>query len=324
MGATGDAIGPLCWSTEEVEQHRALSYWVDTVSHRFLALDIDSPLRNHFHARLEQIDLGPTTINSIQAETQRVRRTHANLARSPHPVFILLQLQAGQVKFRQLGREAIVRSGESVFIDGTEPYFLECPQSTRSLALRMPEPWLKQWVPHAERFAARVFAGRGWSAALNAALGALEIRDIRNELALPRDTVAEQIAALLALAVGPEGTTAPGSARLFDELVRTLRNRLHEENLSPQRVAEQHRISKRTLHYAFARANTTFIEQLMRLRLERAREILSDARFVDLPVSEVGARCGFMDPSHFARRFRQVFGERPLQFRSKATLRARH
>ena len=61
----------------------------------------------------------------------------------------------------------------------------------------------------------------------------------------------------------------------------------------------------------------------MELRLARARAILSDAHLLDLPVAEVAARCGFADPSHFARRFRRQFGQSPLQFRSNLE-RSRH
>jgi AraC family transcriptional activator of tynA and feaB len=316
MGAQLQLQNPRRWSTEDVDQRRALSYWVDTVCDRFLALEIESPLRDHFRARLEQTELGPATVNTLYAETQRVRRTHANLARSNHPVFVLLHLRVGQIRLKQMGRENIVRAGESIFIDGTEPYELECPQPTNSLALRMPEPWLKHWVPHPERFAARLFTGGGWNAALNAALATVNPYSC-DDFALPRDAVAGQIAALLAMAIGRDPEAKCG-ATLFDSLVHTLRNRLHEPGLSPVTVANQHRISKRSLHYAFAAADTTFVDELMRLRLVRAQEMLGDTRFADLSVADVAARCGFMDPSHFARRFRQKFAQTPGQFRSLA------
>ena len=78
-----------------------------------------------------------------------------------------------------------------------------------------------------------------------------------------------------------------------------------------------------TLFACFASARTTFIERLMELRLERARKLLGDPQLYDLPVAEVAARCGFADPSHFARRFRRQFGQSPLQFRG-SVLGARH
>jgi DNA-binding HxlR family transcriptional regulator len=39
------------------------------------------------------------------------------------------------------------------------------------------------------------------------------------------------------------------------------------------------------------------------------------ARFGKMSVSEIGWRCGFVDSSHFARRFQQKFGKSPSQYR---------
>jgi AraC-like DNA-binding protein len=49
--------------------------------------------------------------------------------------------------------------------------------------------------------------------------------------------------------------------------------------------------------------------------MEFAHRMLSDRRFDNLSVSEIAARCGFLEPSHFARRFRQSFGVGPSGFR---------
>jgi transcriptional regulator GlxA family with amidase domain len=138
-----------------------------------------------------------------------------------------------------------------------------------------------------------------------------------DQLGLPRDAIADPIATLLKLAIGPD-REASSQPALLNQLVRTLQNRLHEADLSPLTVAAEHGICARSLHYAFARAHTTFVERLMELRLARAREMLSNTQLFDLPVAEVAARCGFADPSHFARRFRRRFGQSPLQFRGSA------
>jgi AraC family transcriptional activator of tynA and feaB len=322
----GVRLEPQCsrhWSTDEVDQRRALSFWIDTVCDRFLELDIDSPLRDRFRACLNLVELGAATANFIDAECQRVSRTQAKIARTPSPAFMLMQLRVGHVRFRQLGREVYLGPSECVFIDATEPYELDCPQATSALALRLPDDWLRRWLPHPERLAARIFTSGGWSAALCAALASLEVNTC-DHLALPRGTVAEQIAALLTLAVGPDSQLSASQPNLPAHLMQTLRERYHEADLTPAHVAVEHAISTRSVHYAFARANTTFVDQLMRLRQERAREILSDPRSADLPVTEVAARCGFMDPSHFARRFRQRFAQAPLQFRQSTKRAKRH
>jgi AraC-like DNA-binding protein len=305
------------WSTEEVDQRHALAYWVDTVCDQLLELDIDTPLRDRFRARLVQTDLGATTASLLEAERQRVHRTRAKIAQSRYSIFFLLQLRAGQMRLQQSGREAYLRQGGCVLIDGTEPYEIDCPEPTSALALRLPEDWLKRWVPYPARLCAQPLVGDGWGSALSAALSNIDV-DTCHQLALPGGAVAEQIAALLALTAGP---TSPGNQRLslYEDLMGTLRDRLHETDLTPLGVAADHHVSIRSLHYAFARAGSTFVEQLTRLRLERACAILSDVRVCELSVGEVAARCGFTDPSHFARRFRRQFGQAPLAYRhSKA------
>src|SRR5215475_13634326 len=70
------------WSTADVESRHALAYWVDTICKSFLEIDIDSPNRERFHGRLDQFELGPATVNLIEADTQSIRRTPARIARS--------------------------------------------------------------------------------------------------------------------------------------------------------------------------------------------------------------------------------------------------
>lgn len=313
MGVSLDQERPGHWSTDGVDQRRALAYWVDTVCDRFLELEIDTPVRSNFRACLDQFDFGPATLSFVGAASQRIRRTPAKISRTRYPTFFLLQFRVGHGLLRQRGREMQTHAGECVLINGTEPYELDCPQSTSAAILRMPEDWLRRWLPSPETYSPMVFAQGDWSSALCAAMGSLRMETCA-DLALPRSAVAEQIAALLTLAVG-KGSEVENHRSLLSDLMMTLRDRLEETDLSPLVVAAQHDISKRTLHYAFAAAGTTFVEQLMKLRLERAREILSDPRQAAPRIEDVATRCGFTDPSHFARRFRQKFGHAPLQYR---------
>jgi len=132
------------WSTDEVAD-RPFSYWVDTVCDRFLELDIDSPVREQFHARLDQTELGPATASWLCADAQRVRRTRAKIAGS-HPSFLLMQLRAGRVQIRQAGQITPLYPGECILLDGAQPYEVECPEATRSCVLQLSDTWLRSWV----------------------------------------------------------------------------------------------------------------------------------------------------------------------------------
>ncbi len=306
------------WSTADVDSRHALAYWVDTVCKSFLEIDIDSPNREHFHGRLDQSELGPATLYIVEADTQTVRRTPARIAHSRYAGYFLLQLRAGELRFQQHGRESFIATGDCVLVDCNAPYRLECLPATRTVAVRFSHDWLRNWIPAPESLAARPFrSGIGWSTALAAALANLDA-DRNEELALPAGAVAEQIAALLALAAGPDAHASTGSEKLLSRIRRTLRDRCHEPGLSPGAIADAHDISKRYLHYLFANAATTFGNELMRMRLECAYRLLSDRRYDTLSVGEVAARCGFFEPSHFARRFRKAFGLCPTEFRAGA------
>jgi AraC-like DNA-binding protein len=308
------------WSTADVDPRHALAYWVDTICKSFLEIDIDSPEREHFHGSLDQSDLGPATLYLVEANTQTVRRTPSRIAHSRYAGYFLLQLRTGQLHFQQYGRESFIQPGDSVLVDCNAPYRVECLPTTRTVAIRFPQEWLKNWIPAPESLAGRPFrSGAGWSTALCAALANL---DSDEELALPPGVVAEQIAALLALAAGPEVHASSGTEKLLKRILSTIRDRCHEPGLSPGAVADIHNISKRYLHYLFAQASTTFGNELMRTRLESARRLLSDRRYDALSVSEVAARCGFLEPSHFARRFRKAFGLGPTEFRAAARARS--
>jgi len=310
------------WSTADVEPRRALAYWIETICRSFLEIDIESSTREGFRARLDQREFGPAMLNILEADEQTVRRTRAHIAHSSFDTLFLLQLRSGQAHLRQYGRESQLEIGDCVLIDCSESYDIDCSPTTRSVALRFQHDWLRNWIPRPESICGRRFASTaGWGAALSAALANLDAGGA-DELALPEGVVAENIAVLLALAAGPNAEAIRRSDKLLQRILNTIRDRCHEWDLTPGAVAETHRISKRYLHYLFAQANTTFGSELMRLRLEGARRLLSDKRFGAVSVGEVAARCGFVEPSHFARRFRKAFGQGPMQYRSNCNVAA--
>lgn len=318
MQGVGSVAARHQWTTEDVEPRHALAYWVDTICRSFLEIDIASPEPAGFRARLDSAEFGSGSWYLVQAGAQQVRRTPARIARSRAAWTILMQIRSGRQVFRQYGRECLLGAGDCVVVDCTEPYELDCLGPTRSVVLRFPQDWLSAWLPSVECAAARVFrAGEGWGGALSAALAGLDGVS-ETELALPPGTVAEQLAGLVALAAGPQARATRPTDRLYRQLQASLRERCHDAALTPAALADAQGISRRYLHHLFARAGTTFGAELMQLRLEAARRLLDDQRWSALGISEVAARCGFAEPSHFARRFRQAFGRSPQDYRRQA------
>jgi AraC family transcriptional regulator, positive regulator of tynA and feaB len=303
------------WSTEDVEPSDALAYWRDSVCQAIIELGVEAPEDECFQARLEQCALGPATVNLVEATRQRVERTRNAISRSRTAAFHLLHLRAGQFQLEHGGRTTVLHPGDCVLVDTTEPHSARCPVPTRCLIVQFPQQWLRAWLPAPEEIVDRALRPQhGWSSALAAALASLRPDDL-DALSLPRGVVAEQLAALLALTAGPTVPQPSYRDQLHARIVRTLHDRYYDPSLAPAAVASEHGISKRYLHFLFARAGTTFGAELLRARLQRARELLSDARFAPVPIGDIAARCGFAEPSYFARCFRRRFGSAPGAYR---------
>jgi AraC-like DNA-binding protein len=230
--------------------------------------------------------------------------------------FVLLQVHRGENRFRCAHGEITAGPRDCILIHPGERCEMLCPQQTSAVALSLPEQWLRRWLPRLGPSPHVFRAGQGWNAALCTVVATLTPSTIR-ELTLPGSALADNIGTLLALAAGPHSQGRPLS--LFDSLSQGLRASLHRPELSPAQLAANHQISLRALHYAFATGRTTFMKELIRARLERSAELLSEGR-VKLTVDEVAKRCGFTDTSHFTRRFRERFGQTPAKFRSNARL----
>jgi AraC-like DNA-binding protein len=303
------------WSTGDVDARQALAYWVDAVCKSFIEIDIETPSRGHFHGQLDRVALGPAMLHTIEADAQKVHRTHTRIAHSRYGGgYILLLLRSGRINLAQHGRETCLDAGDSVLVDCNVPYHIEsCP--TRSVAVRFDEEWLRNWIPAPQSVACRPFRSADpWSNTLCTALANLDGTAV-DDLALPASVVAEQLAALLALAAGSHVHAFTPSEKLLNRIRQTIRERYYEPTLDAGAVAAANGISKRYVHYLFAQASSTFGRELMQVRLEFARRLLSDRRYAGLRVNEVAARCGFLEPSHFARRFRQTFGVVPTAYR---------
>lgn len=301
------------WSSEAYEPRVALAAWKQYFSDHFHEIEMEARQGvGPFRAFNEQHTLGNIIVNFTEAGGGRAVRTRAHIAASRKRDFVLFQPRTGLARFTIAGTAVTAGPGECVLIDTGQPYELECSLGTSAIALTLPGQWLQRWLPRPEACPPQFDPSDSWSQALCAVVSSLQPSSI-DQLAFAGSALAESIATLLALVAGAEAQGAEPA--LLDALIGGLRASLHEPDLSPARLAERHHISTRTLYYAFASAGTTFRDELTRSRLERARELLSAPCLSESPIAEIASRCGFTDPSHFAKRFRQQFGRSPVQFR---------
>ena len=105
----------------------------------------------------------------------------------------------------------------------------------------------------------------------------------------------------------------------YDILVRRCRETLASEFASPIRIADlatRFHVSRRTLETHFRDVTgTTIAEEVCRLRIERAKHLLSNTVASQ---EEIATECGFYNASHLSATFQSRLGMRPSAFRGQA------
>jgi AraC-like DNA-binding protein len=263
--------------------------------------------------------LGGIVVTFTHGSQQRPFRYEEDRSGPVDSAVYLHYVRGGSLELQHEELLLRVATGQCVLLDWKNTASLRATSGWWSLmTLGIPQTWLKAWLPTPEDGMGLVMENsQPWGAALLAILGALNYETI-NGSAWPGSLVAEQVAGLISLAVGPRGhRSETPQDRLTSRIRRSLAKRAHEQHLTPAAFARAHGISKRYLHALFALMGTTFGRELMSIRLTKARDMLIGDQFAELDIGEIAWRCGFTASSHFARRFNRAFGSSPRDYRKK-------
>lgn len=308
-----------CWSTTGVPAHDVRRFWIETVHREICELGIDIDARSEFHADLRGGSAGRISFNRIAVHgTQIVRRTGPMIARCTRPRYSILTMRSGGGQLRHRGMEIPLRLDECVILDNRDPYEITVSGHAESVSFFMPADWVEGYLPDVDSAVARPLpVHRPWVRVLMNSMEAIEsLGGTENADALTE----QHFGSTLSLAVGRNDVARSRHTRnTFRSLQRSLGELAFTRNVTASDLARAHGISLRYVHTLFAAYETTFGNELIRMRLERARTLLTSERFASLSIDEISWQCGFSDASHFRRRFRARFGVTP-----SASRRGRH
>lgn len=105
-----------------------------------------------------------------------------------------------------------------------------------------------------------------------------------------------------------------------DEIVATIREYIdknYSQNLNISMFSNKYYFSKEYLSKVFkAKYDFGIYEYVLKVRMERARELLSDE---NMKVQLISDRLGYTDSNYFSKAFRNYYGITPSQFRKNLT-----
>jgi AraC-like DNA-binding protein len=285
-------------STDLLQPTLRFAFWSDVVCRTFTMLDCRTADRAGFRAKLCSRSIAGISVARVDATPSGVVRT-ADLIRFNHDDAHIVMLQiSGTTRVQQGEESRIMSPGTLDVVQADRPYVLDFPRLFSQYVIKLPratQPVGSLISPTAARL----------------------VRSLARDLLDPDiepDGICDEVTARamqeLLCGCSQEQGLSRQTPDLYGKAIAIIRDKLFEPLLGRDRVAQELGVSVRTLARAFAMHGTTFDRWLWNSRLEAAYEALLSSR-VGASITDVAARYGFSDSSHFTRRFKTRFGVTP-------------
>jgi AraC-like DNA-binding protein len=283
----------------------------------------DDDGRRRFRIRVHRLS-GPSGrfVDLTATPMQLSRTAHDPGLDGLDMVSLTLMLGTGvQCAFGATGRSTLVRPGQISVKDFTRPATASWTTSAhRGLNLHLPRLTVEAAVgDKIARLHGTVLSSAGLSVMLRSqlvALAELAPRLNTTKLAAALDATVELAVSVLRCELGEAIEHQANNAGLFAAAQVYIKRHLTSSRLSPELIARHLGCSRAHLYRVFAGQGETVAGYLRGLRLQRARELLADRTQDASRIGDIAYHCGFDDPVHFTRLFRQRFGLTPSAIRA--------
>ena len=311
------------WDTQHFPERQSFAAFRDGLCGTFMPWSIENQGDTVFHARLEGLNLPAGSIGRVRMTPVIAERTKDNLAHSDEDCIYGNFVLAGELQVEQRGRVSVVKQGDVVLYDSSEPVILREQHTSQYEDV--------PFMIRKERFASMKNPSATFSNVLLSQSTLIRplstcLTHIANNLqTMTQDEVTalfDACISLLPVAVGHAGhdrsanSDLPNANYALREILDYIRWHISDDNLTPQSAAAAFNVSVRYVHKLFAANGTTFNSYVASKRLDHVRTDLLSQTSMKQPISGVAYRWGFNDLSTFNRLFKARFGITPTRFRT--------
>ena len=320
--------GPGCLSEKLVFSSRSLpshlsetakfKLWRDIYIGEIAALDIAVSAEAPFEAEMQATALGPLLLTRMEGTITGVARTAGHVAAEAGGDYCLL-INTGTASmggsFRR--KEASIAPGAAALQTFGEPLSLAGGERNAWVNLIIPRDLLSAAMPDVDsRLAIEI---DGESEALRMLKGYCRVLEAHGPVRSPQlsSHITTALLDLVVLACGARGEAAAiaGGRGLRAARLQAILAKIEAGFANPgicaQAVAQELGLSARYVQNLLQESGTGFGDRVLELRLQKARQMLSDRLHDRLLISEIAYCCGFSDVSYFNRSFRRRFGCTP-------------
>lgn len=306
-----EAPGYRTWSSNQVSVNEQFEYWGEKSFEVFGPLLTSRNSSGGFGMEIVQTKIGEISLSSLFAQAHCSERDLKMAEHDPTGLVFISTAQLGTVNATSRYRNHALAVGGAGMISVGQPAKVEATSDFHQLVLGIP----------AELIVPRLSTSQSVGVSLGVLPGLLtQISNFLffNASALTRgesEFLIKQIAELVIASFGGAGDSDHSRPHLLQEAMDAAMGRLNDPALSVSALADQVKVSKRTLEKLFAERGFTAARWILDRRLEAARRDLASEASKSIPISLVAERWGFLDRTNFSRVFKKQFDCSPAAYR---------
>lgn len=310
------------FSTDDLSGRDGRAYWRDECARSIMKTDMeplgDEPFRCSANLQL----LPGLGMASIATTSNRATRSREMVKDGNDDLIFSFTLE-GAAAISARDEEATVNAGSGILIPSSDPSLSLILRTSSFLSLAIPIAAIAPMIGDLD--AALMSVVSESSTALRLLTGYLKNVSEDAISATPnlRHVVTTHVYELVALAFGATRDTAEAAnkggvrtARLHAIKAHVLQN-LDQQKLTTANVGLRHGVTSRYVNMLFDEEGTSFEEFVLLQRLNKARRLLTDPRFIKRTISSIAYEAGFSDLSYFNRTFRKRFEMTPSDVRAQ-------
>lgn len=298
--------------------------WRDLFVERYgPSFDLAKADDRQFAMRCDFARFGGVEVGRFDGTVIRFSRTHRHPADQNDDFVLGVNGGNSRMSYRQLNREGIIAPGEAVLVTNTEAGEIHSRADNQWYALSIPRRQLTDLVGNVEgALGVPVSFQHALLRHLQRYLKFLLESDVTCDADTLADYISTTLLDLVTLLFSSsretlEMSSARGlrAARLHDA-ISNIKANFSDPAFSARTVGRNLNLSTRYVQELLQETGTSFTQRINELRLQKARDMLTDPRFNRLKISDIALTCGFKEASYFNRRFRARFGCSPMQYRN--------
>ncbi|MGW0658106.1 AraC-like ligand-binding domain-containing protein [Streptodolium elevatio] len=297
--------------------------WREILRDSIVELDatpLGPPDRHAYTGWVHVLDLGAVSISDVASDPVRVARTPRLISRNPVDFYHLL-LARRPSRAAAGTYHGLLRPGDAVLVDSTQPYSLTADRFAHYLSINVPRSALRRDLAAAPVPGGVIPTRDPMLRVLAAVVTELgrNVNDLTTEtMAEVGHTTYELLMSTLRASMG--AGARPGDVHLSRtaQLARMrvfIRRHLADPALSPRMLADAFGVSIRYVELVFRESGSSPARSIRDTRLDEARRMLADPRQRHRSIAAVAHSVGIGDPDVLARAFRGRYGTTPREYR---------